>query len=195
MRLKDELQQNPGKVKKKFNIFSQNYCALIITALEDVTPEEAFKSLDRDKVFKFIRSQRYTTDDIYSMIILREKGLTIRRIAEVYKISPKTVWSIIKVYGGDLKINESEAQEVKELSKCNGCGAQIDWIKTGTGTNMPVNKGEITVLPDKHGDIQGITGDGRFVRGKLVMEGTAEAVKVRISHFATCPKAVKFRRQ
>jgi hypothetical protein len=143
MRLKDELQQNPGKVKKKFNIFSQNYCALIITALEDVTP----------------------------------------------------VWSIIKVYGGDLKINESEAQEVKELSKCNGCGAQIDWIKTGTGTNMPVNKGEITVLPDKHGDIQGITGDGRFVRGKLVMEGTAEAVKVRISHFATCPKAVKFRRQ
>jgi hypothetical protein len=106
MRLKDELRLYPERTKKKIEAFTENYCALIIASLEDVTPEEAFLSLGRDKVFKFIRHRKYTVDDIYNMLQLRSDGKNLVEIAALYGISHKMVWQILLVYGRERKINE-----------------------------------------------------------------------------------------
>lgn len=78
--------------------------------------------------------------------------------------------------------------------KCKSCGAPIEWVLTQKGVKMPVNRGEVIILPDKSGSIVGLTLDGVVVKGNLSMNGTPGSVKVRISHFATCPKAEYHRR-
>lgn len=55
--------------------------------------------------------------------------------------------------------------------KCRGCGAPMEWVKSTTGRNIPVDPKRVTVVLD----------DGQVVTG-------------RVSHFATCPKAGEFRR-
>lgn len=59
-----------------------------------------------------------------------------------------------------------------EASKCRGCGALVFWIVTAKGKKMPVDTrvdGGLEPLRDRDG------------RG--------------LSHFATCPKADRFRRR
>lgn len=58
------------------------------------------------------------------------------------------------------------------MNKCAGCGAEIKWIKTKTGSRMPVNAELKTI----------VTENGEIVRGYE-------------SHFATCPKADSFRKK
>jgi len=58
------------------------------------------------------------------------------------------------------------------MSVCNGCGAEIVWIKSPRGRPIPCDPAELTV----------VTEAGHVVTG-------------RISHFATCPKAATFRRE
>lgn len=56
------------------------------------------------------------------------------------------------------------------MSRCRSCGKPIEWIKTETGKNMPVNQKRITVVLD----------DGSVRTG-------------RESHFVTCPQASSWR--
>lgn len=98
MRLKDELIRYPEKVKKKLKAYTQNYCALILASQADVTPEEAFLSLDQEKVYKFIRHEKYTTDDIYQMFSMKEQGKTLEDIAKYFEINPAMVWKVLEVY-------------------------------------------------------------------------------------------------
>lgn len=56
--------------------------------------------------------------------------------------------------------------------RCRGCGQEIDWIKTKRGSSMPVDPPLVTV----------VTLEGEVVRGHR-------------SHFATCPKASKYRKK
>lgn len=57
------------------------------------------------------------------------------------------------------------------MSKCKGCGAEVQWIKTPSGKAMPLNIQKQTV----------VTLEGQVVSGFT-------------SHFATCPNANNFRR-
>jgi hypothetical protein len=57
------------------------------------------------------------------------------------------------------------------MANCAGCGAEIEFVKTPTGNLIPVDLKYIMVITD----------EGKAVRG-------------RISHFATCPQADRFRK-
>jgi hypothetical protein len=113
MRLKEELRRYPGRVHAKMTKYVENYCALIIAACEDVTPEEAFLSLGQDHIVKKIRHRKYNTGNIYTMITLhRTCGLTLEEIGRAYEVSPAVISRAIRVYGMDEGINMRE--EVRE---------------------------------------------------------------------------------
>jgi hypothetical protein len=185
MRLKEELRLYPERVRKKLELYPENYCALIIASQAEVTPEEAFLSLYRKRVYQFIRHKKYTIGNIYNMLYLRlRKKRTLNDIAKIYGLTPKMVWQIINVYG----------QAGRKMSKCKACGRTIMWILTESGKSMPVEPQEVPIIPDGMSRTIGITPDGRCVRGKLTMRGTPGEVLVRISHFSTCTKADQFRK-
>lgn len=70
------------------------------------------------------------------------------------------------------------------MAFCKGCGANIEWHKTSTGRNIPID-------PEPHS------------RGNLALDARLRMVymphgsKPRMwrSHFVTCPKAETFRKQ
>lgn len=82
---------------------------------------------------------------------------------------------------------------------CRGCGAPIAWIKTKDGKLMPCNPEEIEI------DVGGakttiiITDDGKLEYGSPVdkydLFPPDMTAKGRVSHFATCPKAERFRKR
>jgi hypothetical protein len=106
MRLSEEKRLYPDRVNRKIDAFSENYCALIIAVLGDVFPEEAFLSLGKNRLVKLIQHRKYTTDDIYHMLELKDQGRTLTEIGYRYNLTPKMVGQIIRVYGGELKIND-----------------------------------------------------------------------------------------
>ena len=101
------------------------------------------------------------------------------------------------------------------VSTCRGCGAEIEWVKTPAGRNMPVDPGRVEILQGLHVDGQGkrgerrslpqvtvVTDDGRVVTGVRVADvdqGLLQAglmlvvTSGRVSHFGTCPHANAFR--
>ena len=56
------------------------------------------------------------------------------------------------------------------MSKCKGCGAEIVWIKTKAGKNMPCDEKKITIVTDSGETITGHT-----------------------PHWASCPKFKDFK--
>lgn len=56
------------------------------------------------------------------------------------------------------------------MSTCNGCNAEIVWVKTAGGKRMPCDPAIVTVVTDQ-GDV----------------------VKGRVPHWVTCPASSKFR--
>lgn len=195
MRLKDEMTFYPDRVNRKIRVYRDNYCALIIATQADVTPEEAFLSLDRDKVFKFRQHKKYTVNDIYMMLNLKDRGLTLEQIAHRYRVDLTTVWKVIEIYGCDRQMDELEVVGMADTKRCKSCKAVILWIMTESGNKMPVNNDEVTVVPDPKGKIFGATLDGKMVRGNLAMKGSEESIAIHVSHFATCPAAEDFRKR
>jgi hypothetical protein len=60
-------------------------------------------------------------------------------------------------------------------AKCSGCGADIMWLKTPRGKNMPVDlKGEQRVM--------------------LNDKGEAVVIRAYMPHWANCPKAKEFKK-
>lgn len=98
MPLNNEMIRAPIRVRRNMKKHIENYCALIIAVLSDTTPEEAFLSVDNDKVFRFIDHKRYSTDDIYKMLDMRSKGATLTEIGERFNLTPKMVAQVIKTY-------------------------------------------------------------------------------------------------
>lgn len=62
--------------------------------------------------------------------------------------------------------------------KCKGCGAEIYWVKTDNGKNMPID-----AQPEK-----------RIVIQEFMGKRSGKFVDTYISHFATCPQAKRFKR-
>lgn len=81
--------------------------------------------------------------------------------------------------------------------KCRGCGAPIVWIRTRDGKHMPCNPEEIEIDLGGSKTTAIITDDGRLEFGSSINKEDlfppSRTAKGRISHFATCPAANKFK--
>lgn len=78
------------------------------------------------------------------------------------------------------------------MSQCRSCGTKIDWIKTITGKNMPLDPDYIQYSEAKQGDV--LVTDGGVVY-KVDHSKDLPSVKGRVSHFATCPDANNWRKK
>jgi len=78
------------------------------------------------------------------------------------------------------------------MARCKGCGAEIDWIRTRTGKNMPIDPEPVFVIIGD-GKEHFVTDEGEVISGRVVStdDGTAEVAFV--PHWATCPVAGQFR--
>ena len=77
------------------------------------------------------------------------------------------------------------------MSKCRSCGAEIIWVPTVSGKNMPCDAKPIPYREDIEGGQVIVTSDGRVVRAKVDLTSDTFGY---ISHFATCPNADKWRK-
>ena len=85
------------------------------------------------------------------------------------------------------------------MSKCRGCGAEINWIKMyGTKKSMPVNPEPVRVLYGE-GKEKFVRQDGVIIQGRKIGDAfddqNAQIYEAYESHFATCPQANDFRRK
>ena len=71
------------------------------------------------------------------------------------------------------------------MSQCKSCGANIKWVKTMRGKNMPVDEDSVGVSDCEDGDLL-ITESGRTFR---VGEQNPPQELLYVSHWSTCPKA------
>lgn len=84
------------------------------------------------------------------------------------------------------------------MSRCRSCGAEILWIRTQAGKMMPVDIKTERFYPDRYGDRLYVMNDGHTMRGTPAPKGEDVLPCVasgHISHFATCPDAVKHRKR
>ncbi len=79
------------------------------------------------------------------------------------------------------------------MARCKSCGAEIVFIGTASGKQMPVNAKPIKFFADKDkGNELFVTGSGATVKGYRASDGDRTGY---ISHFATCPNANTHRRK
>ena len=82
---------------------------------------------------------------------------------------------------------------MSSISRCKSCGAEIIWIRTASGKNMPCDAKPISYQTDiHHGKLYLVTPEGKIARG--VFDPSSDKIGYT-SHFATCPNAPKHRRQ
>ena len=78
-----------------------------------------------------------------------------------------------------------------EVSKCRSCGAEIIWIRTKAGKNMPCDAMPRYFAEADGGSITFVTPDGEVKHGECMEPG----IMGYIPHWVTCPDAFKFRRR
>ena len=76
------------------------------------------------------------------------------------------------------------------MSKCRSCEQSIDWVRTVSGKNMPVDPDYIQHDEVKPGTVL-VTDGGNVITVKA--GDRRPNIKGRISHFATCPEANQWR--
>lgn len=77
------------------------------------------------------------------------------------------------------------------MAKCRSCGAEIAWVKTSSGANMPVDPDYIHYHEAKEGD-KLVTDCGQVLH--VWPDAAFRNLKGRISHFSTCPNADEHRK-
>ena len=80
------------------------------------------------------------------------------------------------------------------MARCRGCGAEIDWIRTRAGKNMPVDPEPVFVAVNDGSDVF-VTDEGEVIHGRKVPANDDSAGVAFVSHWATCPVAGQFRRK
>lgn len=79
------------------------------------------------------------------------------------------------------------------MSVCKSCGAEIIWIKTKNGKNMPCDAKPISYRNTfPQGSLVLITPDGKVARGEF--DPSSDTIGY-LSHFATCPNANQHRKR
>jgi hypothetical protein len=86
------------------------------------------------------------------------------------------------------------ARVSSDTKPCKGCGQQIRWTRTPQGRAMPLDPEPIPVTLDPRGPLTVVLEDGNVKKARK-HEGTDvyEPVMARVSHFATCVEADRFR--
>lgn len=80
-------------------------------------------------------------------------------------------------------------------SYCRGCGAEIIWVKTEAGKNMPCDPGLVPFREAAGAKERAITMRGKVVCCELRPTRGPVTDFGYIPHFSTCPQAGKFRRK
>lgn len=77
------------------------------------------------------------------------------------------------------------------MSRCRGCGAEIEWLRMKSGKVMPVDPEPVFVA--EGGNQVFITDEGETITGSATEENTGEVGF--IPHWATCPVEGQFRKR
>ena len=77
------------------------------------------------------------------------------------------------------------------MSRCRGCGAEIEWLRMKSGKVMPVDPEPVFVA--EGGNQVFITDEGETITGSATEENTGEVGF--IPHWTTCPVAGQFRKR
>lgn len=82
------------------------------------------------------------------------------------------------------------------MSRCRGCGAEIDWIRTRAGKMMPVDEEPVMVIEGEGRDLF-VTDEGDTITGRKAapQEENRELPVAFVPHWAMCPAAGDFRRR
>ena len=90
-------------------------------------------------------------------------------------------------------------QKVKErqMPKCRKCGAEIIFMTTPGGKQMPVNAKTVLYWPAEGGKYRVIRSNGQTIAASFTPPEGCDDPPRRgyISHFATCPEADRFRKR
>ena len=78
--------------------------------------------------------------------------------------------------------------------RCRGCGADILWIKTAAGKNMPCDPEPVTYWARKGAAGKVMTPNGEVISCDFTGDLKKATGIGYVSHFSTCPSAGKFRR-
>lgn len=84
------------------------------------------------------------------------------------------------------------------MNRCQGCGAEVLWVKTAAGNKMPIDAEPVWVKVESGGNTF-ILKDGRFVIGRKVGDAyddedpDSNLMEAHESHFTTCPVGGQFR--
>lgn len=82
--------------------------------------------------------------------------------------------------------------------RCEACGAELVFVTTPKGAEMPCDAPLFALDVVKGGTVTGVTEEGRVVRGELRGPGetmVAGGFAVRTPHWATCASPDRFRRK
>lgn len=79
-------------------------------------------------------------------------------------------------------------------STCRGCGARIVFIKMGTGKYMPCDPVPVYYKKDLNGPDRIVLECGVVISGIITKDINEASGAGYIPHWATCPKANKFKR-
>ncbi len=75
------------------------------------------------------------------------------------------------------------------MPNCRSCGANIKWVKTQRGKNMPIDVESIDPAAASDGDFI-VSQDGQVIKVGSERAPEIDTNKTwHISHFATCPNA------
>lgn len=80
------------------------------------------------------------------------------------------------------------------MTKCKDCGAEIIWIKTKAGKNMPCDATPIWYIADPAGKGRLVTEAGETIRCTFAENTETATGWGYIPHWSTCPAAEHFRR-
>jgi len=83
------------------------------------------------------------------------------------------------------------------MAICKGCGAEIDFIRTPTGKLMPVDKDMVPYWQKDGAPGKIVKRNGLLVSAVFTEEEAPPEAHMsygRVPHWATCPKADKFKR-
>lgn len=79
------------------------------------------------------------------------------------------------------------------LTACRGCGAKIIWVTMKSGKAMPCDPEPLPYWLGKKGVYRIVTPNGEVVAASLDGPSREADGIGYISHFATCPRARRFR--
>lgn len=82
-----------------------------------------------------------------------------------------------------------------KYGKCRGCGAEIAWITTAAGKSMPCDADPVLYRARAGAAGKIVTPNGEVLSCDLDVSPDEATGTGYITHFSTCPQAVRFRRK